>query len=200
MITYTTSETAEDLFGIIALQKINLLENLTETERQNQGFLSVTHSLEVLNKMQSEARNIIVKDKDRIVGYALSMTKKSKYDIPVLIPMFELFDTIIYKGKLVSEYNYIVMGQVCIQKEYRGQGLFDGGYEAFKNYFKNKYDFAITEIASKNTRSRAAHKRVGFEEIYKYDDSEKAEWRVVVLDWNGLNETSLTNFDTQRND
>lgn len=184
MITYTTSKTAEDLSGIIALQKINLLENLTEIERQNQGFLSVTHSLDVLEKMQAEARNIIIKDKNEVVGYALAMTKKSKFDIPVLIPMFETFDKIKYKEKLVSDYNYIMMGQVCIHKKYRGQGLFDGGYETFKNYFKNDYDFAITEIATKNERSRAAHKRVGFEEIHKYTDPENVEWNIVVLDWN----------------
>ncbi|PKP08925.1 MAG: GNAT family N-acetyltransferase [Bacteroidetes bacterium HGW-Bacteroidetes-3] len=184
MITYTTSKTTEDLSGIIALQKINLLENLTEIERQNHGFLSVTHSLEVLEKMQAEARNIIIKDKNEIVGYALAMTKKSKYDIPILIPMFETFDKIKYKGKLVSDYNYIVMGQVCIHKKYRGQGLFDGGYEAFKNYFKTDFDFAITEIATKNTRSRAAHKRVGFEEIHAYKDFNETEWRIVIWDWN----------------
>ncbi|MDO9038641.1 MAG: GNAT family N-acetyltransferase [Lutibacter sp.] len=191
MIIYTTSKTSQDLSGIIALQKINLLENLTENERQNQGFLSVTHSLEVLEKMQADERNITVKNKDKIVGYALAMTKKSKYDIPVLIPMFELFNIITYKEKLVSNYNYIVMGQVCIHKEYRGQGLFDGVYEAFKNYFQNKYDFAITEIAATNLRSRAAHKRVGFNEIYKYYDPENVEWCVVVLDWNDVNENKI---------
>ncbi len=186
MISYTTSKTSEDLCRIIDLQKINLLENLTEIERQNQGFLSVTHSLAVLEKMQAEAPNIIIKDKNEIVGYALAMTKNSKFDVPILIPMFDTFDIIKYKEKLVSEYNYIVMGQVCIHKNYRGQGLFDGGYETFKNYFKTKFDFAITEIATKNTRSRAAHKRVGFEELYKYLDSENVEWVIVVLDWDGI--------------
>ena len=191
MITYTTSKTTKDLSGIIDLQKINLLEILTEIERQNQGFLTVTHSLDVLKKMQAEAPNIIIKDKNKIVGYALAMTKKSKSDIPVLIPMFETFDKIKHKGKLVSDYNYIVMGQVCIDKKYRGQGLFDGGYETFKNYFKNDYDFAITEIATKNERSRAAHKRVGFEEIHKYKDPENVEWNIVVLDWNGSNQNKI---------
>ncbi|MBE0424926.1 MAG: GNAT family N-acetyltransferase [Lutibacter sp.] len=192
MIIYKTSKTTEDLLEIMALQKINLLENLTEIERQNQGFLTVIHSLEVLEKMQAESPNIIIKDKNKIVGYVLAMTKKSKFDIPVLIPMFDTFDKIKYKEKLVSEYNYIVMGQVCIDKKYRGLGLFDGGYEAFKNYFKIEYDFAITEIATKNTRSRAAHKRVGFEEIYKYTDPENVEWNIVVLDWNGINQNIIS--------
>lgn len=183
MITYTTSKTTEDLSEIIGLQNRNLRQNLTTAEIQIQGFLTVSYSMETLRKMQNKERHIIAKHKDKIVGYVLALTEKSKSDIAVLAPMFETFDQIQYNEKLVSSYNYIAVGQICIDREYRAQGLFEGCYEAYKNYFKNKYDFAITEIAAANTRSRAAHKRNGFTEIHTYTDFNDLEWVIVILDW-----------------
>lgn len=184
MISYTNSKSVEDLSEIITLQKRNLLQNLKDSEMKHQGFLTVAYTIDELKKMHDKEYNIIAKDQNKIVGYILAMTKKSKADIPILIPMFDCFDKIKHQGKVISNYNYIVVGQVCIDKEYRGKGLFDGSYETYKNNFKNKYDFAITEIATTNTRSRAAHKRIGFEEIYAYKDFNGTEWRIVIWDWN----------------
>jgi len=61
--------------------------------------------------------------------------------------MFELFDTISYNNERISAYNYLVVGQVCIDKAWRGQGILDHCYAAYRNYYRTKYDFAITEIA-----------------------------------------------------
>ncbi|MDP2089361.1 MAG: GNAT family N-acetyltransferase [Flavobacteriaceae bacterium] len=184
MITYTTSKSDIELSGIIDLQKINLPQSLTEIEIKNQGFVTVSHSLEDLRKMNNYEQNLIIKDQNKVVGYILAMTKNSKSEIPILISMFEIFDKIQYKEKLISEYNYIVVGQVCIDKEYRGKGLLDNSYTAYKNYFKEKYDIAITKIAITNERSINAHKRIGFSEIHRYTDTKFVEWSIVIWDWN----------------
>ena len=183
MITYTTSKTDTDFSEIIGLQKTNLLSQLTEKEMQEQGFVTVVHTLDDLKKMNNYEPNLILKDKNKTVGYLLAMTKNSRLDIPVLIPMFELFDKIYFMGKAISEYNFIVVGQVCIQKDYRGMGLLDKSYVAYKDYFKDKYDFAITEIATSNKRSINGHKRIGFREIHKYTDSKNIEWSIVIWNW-----------------
>ena len=190
MITYTTSKTDEDFIGIQALQKANLPHNLTESEMESQGFVTVVHTVEDLKKLNAYEKHLVIKDNGLIVGYLLAMTKNSRNDIPVLIPMFHLFDTISYKGKLVSEYNYLVVGQVCIDKDYRGLGLMDKSYAAYKANFKNKYDFAITEISVNNIRSIKAHKRIGFVEINTYRDANNLDWRVVIWDWNDPGETN----------
>ena len=183
MITYTTSKTDKELSEILDLQKNNLPQSLTESEIKSQGFVTVSHTLKDLKNLNTYEQHLITKDEDKIVGYLLAMTKNSKHDIPVLIPMFEIFDKIHYKEKLISEYNYIVVGQVCIAKDYRGLGLLDKSYAAYKNCFKEKYDFAVTEIATTNTRSINAHKRVGFFEIHRYKDTKNIEWSIVIWDW-----------------
>jgi hypothetical protein len=50
--------------------------------------------------------------------------------------------------------------------------------------YRNRYDFTVTEIAERNTRSIRAHERVGFRTLHTYHDERAAEvWRVVVLDF-----------------
>jgi predicted GNAT superfamily acetyltransferase len=183
MITYTTSKSINDLAGIIELQKSNLPSNLTQEEIAGEGFVTVVHRLEDLKKMNDIEQHIIAKDDGKIIAYLLAMTSKSKADIPVLIPMFENFEKIKFHDKILSAHKYIVVGQVCVSKGYRGQGILDNCYAEYKNQFKNKYDFAITEIATKNQRSIKAHKRIGFTEVHRFIAPDNVEWSIVIWEW-----------------
>lgn len=183
MIRYTTSKSESDLLGILELQQRNLAINLSREEVLSQGFVTVTHRLEGLQKMNDLEPHLIAKDGEQVIAYLLAMTVHSKADIPILFPMFELFERIQFRGKTVSNYNYLVVGQVCVDKNYRGQGILDQCYEAYKKQFQNKYDFAITEISIKNQRSINAHRRIGFSEIYRYLAPNGEEWSVVVWEW-----------------
>lgn len=184
MISYSTSNTKEELEGILKLQQSNLALGLTVDEIQSQGFVTVQHTYDVLKNMNDLEKHVIAKDEEAVIGYVLAMTKQSRSAVPVLVPMFEIFDQIVYSEQIISELNYIVVGQVCVGKAYRGQGIFDDCYSAYKKIYSSKYDLAITEIASTNTRSLNAHKRIGFKEIHSYIDPEKTEWVVVAWDWN----------------
>jgi len=186
MIEYTVSKTDKDLLGIIALQKSNLPGNLSPEEMQSQGFVTVVHSFDVLKKMNTIEQSIVAKDNDKVLAYLLAMTEQSRKDIPILAPMFELFGKIILGGKPLAGYRYIVVGQVCVGRDYRGKGVLDECYTAYKTHLEDKYDFAVTEIATKNGRSINAHKRIGFREIHRYNAPDGEEWSVVVWDWNNI--------------
>jgi GNAT superfamily N-acetyltransferase len=183
MITYKHANSVAELQGIIDLQKANLPLSISIEEAQEQGFVTVQHTLPILQNMNAIAQHSIALDHDKVIGYVLAMTKASKNDIPILVPMFELFDEISYEGKKVSDYNYMVVGQVCVSKDYRGKGIFDQLYLEYQKEFAQNYDFAITEIAVKNQRSMTAHNRVGFHEIHRYTAPDLVEWSVVIWDW-----------------
>jgi len=186
MVIYTTANSKNDLEGILSLQKINLPQSLTQPQIQSQGFVTVDHSYAQLAKLNDFEKHIIAKDNEKVIGYLLAMTKSSRFDIPVLIPMFELFDTILYNDKKISGYKYLVVGQVCIDKAYRGKGILDDCYAAYREHYGSKYDFAITEIAATNLRSLKAHRRIGFKEINTYVSPDKTEWNVVLWDWEAV--------------
>jgi hypothetical protein len=183
MIIYTTSDSKNDLEGILDLQKRNLPVSLTKDEILNQGFVTVDHSYDQLVRLNDHEKHVVAKDGEKVIGYLLAMTKRSRFDIPVLIPMFELFDAISYNDKKISGYDYLVVGQVCIDKAWRGKGILDHCYAAYRQHYSNKYDFAITEIAATNLRSLKAHRRMGFKEINTYVSPDKTEWVVVLWDW-----------------
>lgn len=182
-ITYKQAESKTDLEGILHLQKANLAQGLSKDEIQSQGFVTVHHTYDLLKLLNDREKHVIAKADEQVVDYVLAMTKDSRFDIPVLVPMFEVFDKISFKDRKVAEYNFIVVGQVCISKEYRGQGVFDNTYNAYRDHYKNAYDFAITEIASTNTRSLNAHHRIGFREIGSYIAPDNTKWIVVVWEW-----------------
>jgi len=183
MIVYTSSQSDKDLTGILNLQRNNLARNLPPEEIRSQGFVTVLHRLEDLQKMNAIEQHIIAKDNDTVIAYLIAMTEKSKFDIPVLIPMFELFESIKYKNKFLSQYRYMVVGQVCVDKKYRGQGVLDKCYDLYVDTFRTRYDFAVTEIAISNQRSLNAHKRIGFHTVHEYVAPDGERWAIVLLDW-----------------
>lgn len=176
------AKTESDLKGILNLQWDNHLSRVSDKVRWSDGFVTVRHTLQQLQLLQSIAPHVIALEDDLVVGYILAMTKASRNLIPILIPMFDQFDQIFYKGKRISDYEYMVVGQVCVGKNQRGKGLFDRMYEIYRNEFSNHYSFAITEIALSNIRSIAAHKRVGFEAIHEFEDDTQP-WAIVAWNW-----------------
>ena len=103
---------------------------LTADEIAAQGFVTVSHSFDDLNKMNELEAHVIAKDNDRVVAYILAMTVRSRFDIPILLPMFGMFEEVSYENKKIADYNYMVVGQVCVAAGYRGQGIFDSCYAA----------------------------------------------------------------------
>lgn len=179
---FKLTETDSELQGILDLQRLNLLNEISEAEKIEQGFVTVKHSLNQLRLMHDIEPHVIAVANERVIGYILAMTKESKDLVPVLVPMFEQFDQLMFGEKYLSAYHYMVIGQICVDKRYRGQGIFDKMYDLYLSTFSSRYDFAITEIALSNFRSLKAHQRVGFRTIDEFEDTTQ-KWAIVSLDW-----------------
>lgn len=175
--------TEKDLEGILRLQQTNLKQHITAEEAMEQGFLTVEHDMELLRRMNDHEPHIVARDGSRVVGYTLAMTRELRDEIPVLVPMFQLFNQVSYRGKPLAELDYLVVGQVCVDKAYRGQAVLDRCYAQYRQEYAGRYALAITDIASTNHRSLRVHERVGFQEIERFTDSSSTEWVVVVWDW-----------------
>lgn len=187
----TLAENKIHLQGILDLQAANLSANLSEQEIKEQGFVTVRHNLELLEKMNHIARHIIAVDKDKVVGYVLSMDPSLHNEVPVLIPMFELLDNLQYNQQKLSSLKYLVCGQACIDKDYRNQGLLTRMYAAMKEAYSTQYNYCVTEIAVSNERSMKAHQKAGFKTIHTYSDKYQ-DWNIVLWDWSQKLSTTLT--------
>ena len=182
MIQPSLTDTTQDLQQILHLQNENLVQNIDETEIQSQGFVTLHHNLKILEQMHRLAPSVIIKDNDKVVAYALTMLPECRQLMPDLEPMFSLLDKLSWKDKPLTDYSFYVMGQICVAKQYRGQGLFDKLYAHHKKIYQPQFKLFITEIATRNHRSIRAHERVGFKTIHTHRD-ELDEWVVVAWDW-----------------
>lgn len=177
-IRYHRAITTEELYGILNLQKENLRYLISDEVSEKEGFVTLKHDFNTLKKMNDACAHCIAKRDGKVVGYALSMLQEFKNDIPILVPMFKEIDQVIQEQNLSS--NYIVMGQICIDKNARGIGVFRGLYQYMVQELKNDFDAIITEVDIKNTRSCNAHKAVGFKFLKNYTSNDQL-WEVIIL-------------------
>ena len=181
MKTYTITTLKEkDILLLLALQKENLKRNLDAETIESQGFVSFVYSPDDIKGMMQDEPQIIAMDGDDIVGYALTTSLDYAQTVKLLQPLVEKSKTLTYNDTPLSNLRYYIMGQVCVKAGYRGIGIFDALYQGHKEYLSTKYDGVITEIATENKRSLAAHRRVGFTTIYDYyDEVSVKNWEIV---------------------
>ena len=183
MINYQFAQTDDELIQILELQRINHFKTVTDPAQQNkEGFVSVEHDLDLLKKFNYPYQHAIAKSGEEVTGFALVMERKYELEIPILVPMFKEINKTRFREKLLGESNYIVMGQVCIAKAFRGQGLFQGLYHQLRKQLIKDFPCIITEISAKNPRSIRAHQKVGFETIKTYE-ADGFDWVMVGWDF-----------------
>ena len=176
-IIYKRATTLAELEQIRTLQLQNSSENISSEEKLQEGFVTVQHSVALLEQMNSACAHIIAKDNDILVGFALVMLPDFRRQIAVLIPMFEIIDELLPKDK-----TYVVMGQICVDKNYRKQGIFRGLYHFYREELQHQFDYLITEVATINIRSIQAHHAIGFKIIDTYHE-DGIEWNIILWDW-----------------
>jgi hypothetical protein len=179
----TTILKKKEIKALLQLQSENLKINLDAQTVDSQGFVSFVYTLKIMGEMMKGGPQIVVKDNDLIIGYALTTTLDYGEKMVLMKPLVDMSRTLSFNNTLLSELKYYIMGQVCVRAGYRGIGIFDSLYAGHKQFLSDSYDCVVTEIADDNKRSLAAHKRIGFQTIHEYfDDVSQKHWHVVL--WN----------------
>jgi GNAT superfamily N-acetyltransferase len=177
----TVREPAE-LEQILDLQRANLAANIGADEASAQGFVTAVHDLETLQRMHALAPSIVARGVNGLAGYALSMCIEARAWVPILEPMFQLFETLSWRERPLLEARCYVMGQVCVAKPFRGQGVFDALYQGHRDHYLDRFELLVTEVSVRNPRSLRAHERVGFKPLHRYRDSVD-DWVILGWDW-----------------
>lgn len=178
-ITYHKAKTNQELEAILKIQQQNLREVLSATQKEKEGFVTLQHDFKILKKMNDACPHSIAKCDGEVVGFALSMLQDFKNDIPLLVPMFKEIDQALTQQN--TNVNYIAMGQICVDKNYRGKGVFRGLYHFMAQTLKHDFNAIITEVDTKNKRSSAAHKAVGFKFLKNYTSNNQL-WEIISLE------------------
>jgi hypothetical protein len=181
MTTLAVASSDQHLQQILALQQRNLVRAMTPEQQAVEGFVFAEHTLPTLQRMAAQSPQAIAVSEDRVVGYCLSMTLALQDELPSLRPMFEQFARCRYRERPLGDYRFIVGGQVCVDRAFRGQGLLARLYEQLRTALPVPCDLCVTEVATRNVVSLRAHEKMGFETISTYSDGHE-EWAIAAWD------------------
>lgn len=183
-IRITLARKKTELKQIIELQKKNHLETVDENTAKEQGFVTAVHEYKVLEAMNTAAASVIAKDGTRVVGYALTMKREFANDVPALTELFDRQDDAVIDGERLGDVGYLVMGQICVAEEARGQRIVDRMYKYMRSCYSLHYPYLVTAIDARNTRSLRVHERIGFKDLVRFTSEETGkDWVIVIWEW-----------------
>ena len=82
----------------------------------------------------------------------------------------------------MADQPYVVVGQLCVGAGYRGLGLVKRMYDHFRELIHDRFDYAVTDVATANPRSLKAHLKAGFQVISTLSYGGEY-WDIVLWDW-----------------
>lgn len=90
--------------------------------------------------------------------------------------MLALFPKLSFDCKLLSQYQAAVVGPWCVDKQYRGKGVFEGLWHALDESLPKHINLVATFISTKNPRSLSAAQKVGMAEVTTFDVAKQLFW------------------------
>ena len=181
--TYTTAKDLKDLIQIQKLQDKYHKDSIPKKLWRQKGYLTLRYSLELLQKAGYYYPPIVTKYKDEIIGYLLIFDQKIQGMHPVVDHFIGEINPIRFLGKPLKYLNYVMVGQVCVDQKYSGNGIARSMYAHFKKFYSSSFSYCVTDINISNIRSLKLHYDLGFQLIGK-SYTEEAEWNIVLLDLN----------------
>jgi hypothetical protein len=181
VITLTVATTDRHLAEILELQRRNLPRALSREQQSREGFVFAEYTLATLRRMAAELPQAIALHEDRVVGYCLALSDALRAEVPQLAPMFEQFARCSFHGRPLAELRFVVGGQVCVDRAYRGQALLARLYRQLREAVPAGYQLCVTEVAARNGVSLRAHEKLGFEVLARYS-ADGEEWCIAGWD------------------
>jgi hypothetical protein len=116
-------------------------------------------------------------------GYFITISKELALTIPFEAEFIKNAERMFFKDKLISEYNYALLAQLLVAKEFRGGMTFHRLHDETESSLNEQgYELAIGEIVDHNETSLAVHRY--FTDVGTYVAESGMKWHVMVLDLN----------------
>ena len=154
-----------DIEGVLDLQKLHLVSNLTEEEKKF-GFVTTPFSVEQLVYVIHNEGLFIAKDNNKIIAYVFAESWDFFSQYPIFEYMISLFPKLSFFDFEINSTSSFQYGPICIDKKYRGKGLINTLFEFMRIHVVKKYPLSLTFINKTNIPSFKAH-------------TEKLKWTVI---------------------
>ncbi len=182
MLTAKLATTDQELLQLAALSNANRTDNISAEESATEGFVSWLCTPDILRTINAIPPSVIVMDDDILAGYAITLTPECLKAYAAAAPTYNHAAPLPFKGRTLGEQRFYLMGQICVAKAWRGQGIVSALYDGHRQFYSPQFDALVTEISMVNPRSLKAHQKVGFETIDRHFENGH-DWAVVAWDW-----------------
>lgn len=161
--------TIKDIPKIESLQKRYHVSFILEEDKKD-GFVTTLFTTEQLAELIEQENGIsIACDGDKVVAYAMAGSWRFWSKWPLFQFMIADLPDTQYLGQTLTIENSYQYGPVCIDKDYRGQGVLQALFAYSARQMSRRYPILITFINHINTRSYKAHtEKVGLEVIKSF--------------------------------
>ena len=150
--------TARDIPGILQLQALNLVTNLTDQEKQN-GFVTTPFTENQLQDLINVAGLAVIENADAIAGYAAAAGWEYFRGRPMFDFMLERFQKLCFQGLRISADNSYEYGPICVEASLRGSDAFVRLFAKSRDLMAGRFTIGTSFINKINQRSLQAHTR-----------------------------------------
>lgn len=170
----------QDFDGIVSLQNLYLEANL-DTEQKQDGFLSGQFTSEQFRLMDLDGGVVVAVTGEGDLGNAAGAVKaylcasSVAFNTSFALPraMIESFPHAIYHERPLSEQNLLIAGPICVDSDYRGQGVVRELYRTLFALVPKLYEIVVVFVSLDNPRSISAHAKLGMNEVSTFCFNEK---------------------------
>ncbi len=147
--------------------------------------MTAVYTFEFLKKMNNSTPHVIAKHDDVVVAYCLAVSVEICAEHDLLSDLVAHINRLSYKGRSLRDCKYIVIGQLCVKKGYRGIGVVPALFNLYRERYSSEYEFPITDVARVNRRSIRVFTKSGYEVIASLE-FDGVVFDVVIWDWNKI--------------
>ena len=172
----------KDLTQIRQLQESTHYNNVSESDKEKEGFVSVESDIPLLRVINKDIGILVAEANGKVVGYEMPLGLEHTAQIPLLDPFVKRFIKLNYDGQKIGEYKWVIEGQINVNMAYKGEGIAEALHKNFIDMLRGKYEIVVTEISDKNPRSLNVHtKKLGMSVIDTYQ-AKGRKWYVLLQD------------------
>lgn len=151
--------TLNECDGVLALLRANHADHLNEAEKKD-GFVTTNMTPAQMTALITEENGVTVAlEGERVTAFALAAPWNFWSQWPFFQNMIRILGAYRFNGQTLTEDNSYQYGPVCIDKDFRGRGIFERVFAASLRTMEDRYPIMVTFVNQVNPRSYAAHSR-----------------------------------------
>ena len=149
----------EDMDGIFSLLRTYHVNSISPEDKPD-GFVTTNLTREQMAALITEEKGVTVaKDGDKVVAFALAASWDFWKEWPLFAYMIQELPKYQLDGMTLTSENSYQYGPVCVDRAYRGTGLFEKVFAFSLHSMAERFPIMATFVNQINPRSYAAHSR-----------------------------------------